>query len=66
MKETIENDAYSYRCKCPVCGKIHQLEGYDERIFFCSKCGERLHQRAFTQEEIDDAIFQREMDEYED
>ena len=65
IKETIENDAYLYSCKCPECSKnIHR--GYEERTFYCENCGTHLHQRAFTKEEIDDALFQYEIDEYED
>lgn len=65
IKETINNDAYSYRCHCPVCGNCIQ-RGNEERTFFCDQCGTHLHQRAFTEEEIEEAIFQHEMDEYED
>lgn len=65
VKETIENDAYLHSCRCPQCSKkIHR--GYEERTFYCENCGTRLHQSAFTQEEINDALFQHEMDEYED
>lgn len=65
IKETINNDAYSNRCHCPVCGNCIQ-RGSEERTFFCDQCGTHLHQRAFTEEEIKDAIFEKEMDEYED
>ena len=44
--------------------KLHR--GYEERTFYCEYCGTLLHNRAFTQEELDDALFQHEMDEYED
>lgn len=65
IKETIKNDAYLHNCRCPKCNKnIHR--GYEERTFYCENCGTHLHQRAFTKEEIDDALFQHEMDEYED
>lgn len=63
--ETIENDAYLNSCKCPICGKKH-FRGSEERTFYCSECGTRLHQRAFTEKEVKDAIFEKEMDEYED
>lgn len=65
MKETINNDAYSNRCNCPVCNK-RLFRGSEDRIFYCENCGTQLHQRAFTREEIKEAIFQHEMDEYED
>lgn len=65
MLETISNNAYSHRCFCPVCGNTIQ-RGYEERVFFCDKCGSQLHQRAFTDEEVKEALFQKEMDEYED
>jgi len=65
MKETIENDAYLNSCKCPVCGKKHFRDS-QEGTFFCSKCGTQLHKRAFTDEEIKKAIFDYEMDKYED
>lgn len=65
MKETIENDAYLWRCECPNCGKsLHR--GKEEKVFYCEKCGTELHQRAFTQDELDKASFERQMDEYED
>lgn len=65
IMETIENDAYLHSCVCPKCKKkLHR--GYEERTFYCEYCGTLLHSRAFTQEELDDALFQHEMDEYED
>lgn len=64
-KETVENDAYLWSCKCPNCGKkIHRDS--EERTFFCEQCGIQLHQRAFTEKELDAASFDRKMDEYED
>lgn len=65
MLETVNNDAYLLKCKCPKCGNKISRD-YDERIFYCEQCGTKLHQRAFTEEEIDEALFQHEMDEYED
>jgi ribosomal protein L37AE/L43A len=64
-KETVNNDAYLNSCDCPICGK-HISRGYEERTFFCECCGTHLHQRAFTDEEMKAAIFEKEMDEYED
>lgn len=64
-KETINNDAYLWRCNCPVCGKSIQRDS-EEKTFYCSECGTKLHQRAFTQEELGKASFDREMDSYED
>jgi ribosomal protein L37AE/L43A len=65
IKETINNDAYLNSCNCPVCGKKIS-RGYDERTFYCEQCGTRLHQRAFTEDEIQQALFEDEMDKYED
>jgi ribosomal protein L37AE/L43A len=65
MKETIKNDAYLNSCECPNCGNYIRRSS-KERIFFCEECGTHLHQRAFTQEEIDKALFDNEMDSYED
>ena len=64
-RDTIENDAYLHRCKCPKCNN-KLARGNEERLFYCEYCGTKLHQRAFTQEEINEALFQHEMDEYED
>lgn len=65
MTETINNDAYLNNCTCPICGKVHS-RGREEKTFYCSECGTRLHQRAFTDEELEKAIFEDEMDRYED
>lgn len=65
MKETIRNDAYLCCCYCPVCGNRIYHNGKD-RTFYCDECGEQLHHRAFTQEEESEAMFNHEMDEYED
>lgn len=54
MKETIKNDAYLWRCECPNCGKI-LCRGEEERKFYCEKCGTHLHQRAFTEAELEKA-----------
>ena len=65
MKETINNNAYLLSCNCPDCG--HKLSrGYDEETFYCRYCGAYLHARAFTEKEIKDAIFEKEMDDYEE
>ena len=64
MKETINNNAYLLSCECPTCG--HKLSrDYDEETFYCRYCGEHLHARAFTKKEIDEALFELEMDDYE-
>ena len=63
--ESVNNRAYTYTCECPKCGNII-TRGDEESTIFCSKCGQKLHLRAFTEEEIKEAIFDREMDEYED
>ncbi len=65
ISETVNNDAYLYKCECPKCGN-RITRGSEERTFFCDKCGAHLHQRAFTDKEEDEAKFEREMDEYED
>lgn len=65
LKETIKNDAYANSCACPTCNKV-MFRGSKESTFYCRNCGEHLHARAFTKEEIDDAIFQKRQDEYED
>lgn len=65
ISETVNNDAYLYKCECPKCGN-RITRGREERTFFCDKCGAHLHQRAFTDKEEDEAEFEREMDEYED
>lgn len=61
ISETIENDAYSHNCKCPRCNN-RISRGYEERIFYCYNCGAKLHQRAFTEKEISDALFEHKMD----
>ena len=33
---------------------------------YCENCGTKLHQRAFTEKEIDEALFENRMDDYED
>ena len=63
--ESIENDVYTHSCRCPNCGN-KMYRGSEEATKFCEKCGQQLHLRAFTKEEIDDAIFQHRQDEYED
>lgn len=65
MLETIENNAYSHSCICPCCGKRISRD-FEERVFYCEVCGQQLHQRAFTDEEVKEALFQHEMDEFED
>lgn len=65
MLETIKNDAYLWKCECPVC-ESHIHRGSEERIFYCENCGQKLHQRVFSEEEMNAAKFQKEMDEYED
>lgn len=55
IKETINNDAYLHSCNCPVCKKNISRD-YEEKTFFCVQCGTKLHQRAFTEEEMRTAI----------
>lgn len=65
IKETIQNDAYLLSCRCPACNALIR-RGYDEETCYCSKCGQRVHMRAFTDEEIEDAHFEHKMDHYEE
>ena len=65
LLETIKNDAYFHSCECPNCHHILSRNS-EEEIFFCRYCGAHLKAKAFTEEEIKDAIFRSEMDEYED
>lgn len=55
-----ENTKYGWVCKKNI------SRDYEEKIFFCAQCGTQLHQRAFTEEEIKQALFDAEMDRYED
>lgn len=65
IAETLDNDAYSHSCICPCCNtKLYR--DFEERVFYCEACGQQLHQRAFTDEEVAEALFQKEMDEFED
>lgn len=65
MKQTINNNAYLLSCECPTCGHIH-FRGYEAEEFYCRYCGEWLYAEAFTNEEIEDALFRSEMDSYEE
>ena len=65
IRETINNDAYLNSCNCPSCNKTIS-RGYEDKIFYCEQCGTHLHQRAFTEDEIQKARFEKQMDEYED
>ena len=54
-----------HSCECPNCH--HTLfRDSEEEIFFCRYCGAHLWAKAFTEKEIENAIFEWEMDEYED
>lgn len=65
LKETIENDAYCHLCRCPSCDtKLYRRD--EEYTFFCSECGQHLHARAYTKEELECASFNRRQDDYED
>ena len=65
MKTTINNNAYLLSCKCPTCGHILS-RGYKAEEFFCRYCGEKLYAEAFSDKEIEDALFRSEMDSYEE
>lgn len=63
--DTVQNDAYLLSCKCPAC--MHRItRSYDEGNAYCEKCGQKLHFPPFSKEEIDNAMFEHEMDTYED
>lgn len=65
VAETTNNNAYLHSCTCPICNN-YITRGYDERTFYCENCGTKLHQSAFSQEEINHALFEIEMDSFED
>ena len=65
MKIAINNNAYYLTCQCPVC-KSTLSRDYQGEIFYCRYCGTKLLALAFSQEEINNAIFEKEMDNYED
>lgn len=65
LYDTINNDAYNHSCNCPVCqNKLSR--NLDENVFYCKFCGSKLHTPSFSEEEINQAIFEREQDEFED
>lgn len=63
--EAVNHNAYDHSCNCPKCGSSMKRDT-QESIKFCSVCGTKIHIRAFTNEEINAALFEHEMDEYED
>lgn len=63
--DSIENSAYLHSAKCPKCLKSIS-RGYKEDIVYCSGCGQKVHIPAFSEDEINKALFEHEMDEYED
>lgn len=63
--DSVNNDAYLHSCNCPKCNK-YMYRDTKESFIYCSECGTYLHLPAFTKDEIRKAIFEREMDEYED
>lgn len=65
IKETVCNDAYLLTCYCPTCYK-KLPRSFKEEVFYCRKCGQKLHTSPFSDEEIEKALFEREMDCYED
>lgn len=65
MLETLNNDAYLQSCECPNC-RNRIGRNYDERTFYCEECGTQLHQKAFSEKEIEQALFDREIDDYEE
>ena len=64
-KETINDDAYLLTCFCPVCYK-KLPRSFEEEVFYCRECGQKLHARPFSDAEVEKALFESEMDCYED
>ena len=64
LMEAIEHSAYYHHAKYPKCGNYFHRSCAE--AVFCQACGQKLHLRAFTQSEVDQARFDREMDAYED
>lgn len=62
--DTINNNAYHMTCNCPHCGASLK-RGTEEYTTYCTSCWDKIHIPPFTQEEIDKARFEREMDDYE-
>lgn len=63
--ESVKDSAYFNSCECPVCGNS-MFRDSKEQTRFCSKCGQKLHIRAFTKEEVRQAAFDHQMDDFED
>lgn len=63
--ESVENSAYLLSYKCPACG-ARMERSYGEETKFCSRCGQKVHISAFSDKEVKQALFDNEMDEYED
>lgn len=64
-KDSLNDDAYLLSAECPSCGN-HIQRGYEECVEFCRKCGQKIHFRAFTEDELERARQSKIMDEYED
>ena len=62
---TFGNDVYTLRCRCPKCNAEH-VRPYGELTFYCNKCGAHLRCEAFSEEEIDAAIEEHKLDDFED
>ena len=63
--DTVNNDAYLLTCECPICKTIIDRD-YDEHFQYCPSCGTKIRMPPFSEEEIEKAVFENEMDEYED
>lgn len=64
-KDAVRDNAYTLSAECPSCGQLLN-RGYEEKFAYCHNCGQRIHFRAFTDEEIKDAHLQDTLDGYEE
>lgn len=64
IQEAVKYNQYLHSCHCPSCD--NRIHWGDDRVVYCSKCGQKLWVRKALKEEIEEALFEHEMDEYED
>ena len=64
-KDAVRDNAYTLSAECPSCGQLLS-RGYEEKFAYCVNCGQRIHFRPFTEDEIKEAHFQDEIDGYEE
>lgn len=62
--DAVNNNAYYLTCNCPHCANT-LMRSEEEAIAYCTFCGAKIHMPPFTQEEIDEARFERRMDDYD-